>query len=214
MDLLPAGGLVTKLGTKGVVKLGGQLRKLSRLLKGKKGFENTLKKVNKAIEQVDNAIKTVKLGNKCDAPNSTVRGRRLFGKVTEVGDSTLPAGFGETDKFGNVLYSTFGTADDIKLARYHESVHSFLSPKFKLFRELRADIGMTAYNKSSFLRYLEEALAESYAQLRVNGLRGLPTGIKFPIKEGYVTIQAVAAEGALGTIVIGGVTYYVFHDAE
>jgi hypothetical protein len=126
-----------------------------------------------------------------------VRGRRLFDKATEVGDSTLLAGFGETDKFGNVLYSTLGTADDIKLARYHESVHSFLSPKIKLFRELRADIGMTAYDKSSFLRYLEEALAESYAQLRVNGLRGLPTGIKFPIKESYVTIQAVAAEGAL-----------------
>ena len=54
LDLLPAGGLFAKLGTKGVVKLGGQLRKLSRLLKGKKGFENTLKKVNKAIEQVDN----------------------------------------------------------------------------------------------------------------------------------------------------------------
>ncbi len=77
-----------------------------------------------------------------------------------------------------------------------------------------AGIGMIAYNKSSFLRYLEEALAESYSQLRVNGLCGLPTGIKFPIKEGYVTIQAVAAAGALGSIVIGGVTYNVFHDGE
>ncbi|WP_197444224.1 RHS repeat domain-containing protein [Maioricimonas rarisocia] len=140
--------------------------------------------------------------------------RRLFANASETGTTLLPAGAGETDKFGNVLYSTLGSADDVALARYHESVHSFLSPKFKLFRELRADFGMAAYNRSSTLRYIEEALAESYAQLRVNGIRGLPTGIKFPIKEGYVTIQALAAEGAVGTVVIGGVTYYVFHDSE
>jgi hypothetical protein len=112
------------------------------------------------------------------------------------------------------LYSTLGSADDIALARYHERVHSFLSPKFKLFRELRADFGYGAYQRSSVLRYLEEAFAESWAQLRVNGIRGLPTGIKFPIKEGYVTIQALAAEGAVGTILVGGVLYYVFHDWE
>ena len=140
--------------------------------------------------------------------------RRLFATTSETGTTTLEAGAGETDKWGNVWYSTLGSADDVALARYHESVHSFLSPKFKLFRELRADVRMAGYQKSSTLRYIEEALAESYAQLRVNGIRGLPAGIKFPIIEKYVTIRALAAEGGVGTIVIGGVTYYVFYLSE
>jgi hypothetical protein len=144
---------------------------------------------------------------------SGTRGR-LFASATKTGSSSLPAGTGVTDKFGNVRYSTLGTADDVALARHHESIHSFLSPKFKLFRELRADFATAGYQKSATLRYIEEALAESYAQMRVNGIKGLPTGIKFPIKEGYVSIQALAAEGAVGTIVVGGVTYYVFHDPE
>jgi hypothetical protein len=166
-----------------------------------------------AKEAVENAGGLVTGIKRVDTTKLSSR-RRLFANASEKGTASLRAGAGETDKFGNVLYSTLGSVDDVALARYHESVHSFVSPKLKLFRELRADFGMAAYNRSSTLRYIEEALAESYAQLRVNGIRGLPTGIKFPIKEGYVTIQALAAEGAVGTVVIGGVTYYVFHDSE
>lgn len=59
------------------------------------------------------------------------------------------------------------------------------------------------------LRYLEEALAESYAQLRVNGIRGLPVGIRFPIANGYVTVRAVAIEVGGITIVVGGIVYAV-----
>ena len=73
---------------------------------------------------------------------------------------------------------------------------------------------MAAYEKSSFLKYLEEALAETYAQLRVRGFAGLPTGITFPVKEGYVTVSPVLKEGAIGTIVVGGVTYGVYHVAS
>jgi hypothetical protein len=73
---------------------------------------------------------------------------------------------------------------------------------------------MAAYEKSAFLRYLEEALAESYAQLRVNGIKGLPAGIRFPIANGYVTLRAVTTEAAMGTafgtIVVGGITYLVY----
>ena len=72
---------------------------------------------------------------------------------------------------------------------------------------------MTAYQKSSFLKYLEEALAESYAQMRVNGLKGLPAGIRFPIANGYVTLRAVlteaAAGAAFGTISVGGIVFAV-----
>jgi len=109
-----------------------------------------------------------------------------------------------------VRYSTKGSAADQALARYHESVHSVLSPKLMRFRQFRANLGMAAYERSAFLRYLEEALAESYAQLRVNGIQGLPTGIRFPIANGYVTLSAVLAEAAIGTVVIGGITYYVY----
>jgi hypothetical protein len=128
---------------------------------------------------------------------------------TITGDSSLPPGAGETDKFGNITYSTAGTAEEQALALNHEKVHAFLSPKLKLFRNFRAEYSMSAYQRSAFLRYVEEALAESYAQLKVNGVKGLPSGITFPIRNGYVTLSAVVKEGAIGTVTVGGVTYYV-----
>jgi len=58
------------------------------------------------------------------------------------------------------------------------------------------------------LRYLEEALAESYGQLRVRGLAHAWKGVTFPIGaagEAYVTVAELVAEGtAMGTIVLGG----------
>ena len=68
---------------------------------------------------------------------------------------------------------------------------------------------MTAYAKSGLCRYLEEALAESYAQVKVNGVRGLPDGLAFPIRNGYVSLARVATEGAIGTVSYGGVLYVV-----
>jgi hypothetical protein len=140
-----------------------------------------------------------------------VRGRY---RPTVTGDPALAPGEGWTNKYGDIRYSTAGTTEDQALVLYHEKVHSALSPKLMLFRELRADLGMTAYQKSAFLRYLEEALAESYAQLRVNGIKGLPAGIRFPIANGYVTLRAVTTEAAigaaLGTIVVGGLRYLVY----
>lgn len=48
---------------------------------------------------------------------------------------------------------------------------------------------MAAYQKSDLCRYLEEALAESYAQVKVNGLRGLPEGLAFPIRNGHMKVN-------------------------
>ena len=63
---------------------------------------------------------------------------------------------------------------------------------------------MSAYSRSALMTYLEEALAETVAQLRVNGLQGLMTGIKFPIANGYISLQQLACEGAeIGTVVVG-----------
>jgi hypothetical protein len=134
-------------------------------------------------------------------------------KPSVKGDPALPPGEGWTNKYGDVRYSTAGSAQDQALVRYHEQVHSFFSPKLMKFRELRADVSMAAYEKSAFLRYLEEALAESYAQLRVNGIKGLPAGIRFPISNGYVTLRAVTTEAAVGlafgTVTVGGIVYAV-----
>lgn len=129
------------------------------------------------------------------------------------GDPTLPAGEGWTTKFGDITYSTAGSATDRGLVLHHEKVHSLLSPKLMPLRELRADLGMAGYQRSSFLRYLEEAMAESYAQLRVNGIKGLPAGLRFPIANGYVTLRAVLTEAAVGatvmTITVAGIVYVV-----
>ena len=107
--------------------------------------------------------------------------------------------------------SPHGSPKDIALATAHESVHSFLSPKaLNGLREFRANLAMTAYEKSSLCRYLEEALAESYAQVAVNGIRALPEGLVFPLRGGYdLTIRRIAAEGAIGTILYGGALYGV-----
>lgn len=40
-----------------------------------------------------------------------------------------------------------------------------------------------SYIKSSIFRYLEEALAETVAQVSVNGLREVMAGITFPVKK-------------------------------
>lgn len=139
--------------------------------------------------------------------NADVLQRRGFYEPTTNGDPNMPAGYGETDKYGNVTYSTAGTPTDRALVLHHEKVHQFLSPKFNLLREFRADARMTLYQKSSFMRYLEEAMAETYAQLRVNGIKGLPDGIRFPVTNGYVELRHVVTEGAVGAVTVGGVTY-------
>lgn len=131
-------------------------------------------------------------------------GDGLFRKPSIIGDPLLPAGQGATSSYGDVCYSTAGTATEQQLARLHELVHSFLSPRLALFRTFRARLAISAYTRSAILRYLEESLAESFAQIRVNGLGHLLTGIRFPVSNGYLTLQQLACEGAeLGKIVFG-----------
>jgi hypothetical protein len=132
------------------------------------------------------------------------------GKVTIVSDPTLPPGEGATSAYGNIRVSSRGSPTDQALVLYHELVHSFLSPKLTPLRQFRASLRMSAYKRSALMRYLEEALAETYAQLRVNGISGLPTGIRFPVANGYITISQIYAEGAaIGTIVIGTMSFNV-----
>jgi len=132
------------------------------------------------------------------------------GKVKIVSDPTAPPGSGATSAYGDIEVSSQGSPTDRALVLYHEQVHSFLSPKLGFLREFRARLGTSAYQRSAFMKYLEEALAETYAQLRVNGFSALPTGIRFPVKNGYVTISQLYTEGAaVGTIVIGTMSFTV-----
>ena len=141
---------------------------------------------------------------------SGLKRRILAEKNPPIADPALPPGQGFTNKFGDITYSSAGSATDRALVLAHEQVHSFLSPRLTLLRNFRADLGMAAYERSAFLKYLEEALAETYAQLRVHGVRGLPTGIRFPITNGYVTLSRVVTEVAIGTVAFGGTLYGVY----
>ena len=83
-------------------------------------------------------------------------------------------------------------------------VHRFLTPRFGVLRTVRVQLAMSGYLRSAFLQYLEEAIAETVAQLRVNGFRGLLDGVKFPVANGYVTITDLVSEGAtIGTLSAG-----------
>ncbi|WP_448812188.1 hypothetical protein [Agromyces bauzanensis] len=142
--------------------------------------------------------------------------RARFYKATARGEASKPAGHGGTNRYGDYWYSTQGTVAQQNLAKFHEQVHSILSPKLMLFREFRASVGMTLYKKSYIMRGLEEALAETVAQLRVNGIKGLPTGLMFPIKNGYLSVSTVGeaarlgGEIVIGTLIVSGYTYTVY----
>jgi hypothetical protein len=68
----------------------------------------------------------------------------------------------------------------------HERVHQFLAPKFFKLRQFRVENRVSSYFKSSLYRYIEEAMAESVAQVGVNGFSKLFVGLRFPVSNGYV----------------------------
>jgi len=130
---------------------------------------------------------------------------KVFYRSRSRGRSSKPEGTGATSIWGDIWYSTKGSIDEQRLAKIHEQVHSFLTPKLQFLREFRVELGANSYKKSYILRYLEEAIAETVAQVKVN--KNFITGIKFPVKKGYVTIVEMAEEAAgilMGTVNIAG----------
>lgn len=118
-----------------------------------------------------------------------------------------PAGTGETDWNGDIWYSTAGTLEEQALVRFHEQVHSALSPKIRPLFEARMKLKAESYWRSELLRYLEEALAEGYAQLRVNGVKGLPAALRLPFNPHYrITVKGLAVEIVVAGTLIGGLT--------
>jgi hypothetical protein len=82
--------------------------------------------------------------------------------------------------------STAGSANDRAVVLLHEQVHQFLSPKLYILRRFRVENRVGSYFKSSLYRYVEEALAETIAQVGINGFSNLFVGLRFPVQEGYV----------------------------
>jgi hypothetical protein len=118
------------------------------------------------------------------APPPRTPGTRYKPSIAD--DATLPAGEGVTSFWGDIKISTAGSATDRALVLLHEKVHQFLTPKLYVLREYRANARGMSYVRSSLWRYIEEALAETIAQVGVNGFRQFFTGIRFPVGNGYM----------------------------
>lgn len=117
---------------------------------------------------------------------------------------------GVTDEYGAIQVSRDQSLSEQRLTLLHELVHRYFSPKTGPFRRFRASLNMTGYTRSALLRYIEEALAEGYAQLKINGFTQAVRQWRFPLENGYVTVSQLATEGqAIGTIALGGVTLHV-----
>ena len=97
--------------------------------------------------------------------------------------------YGWADAYGDIVVNTRFSPEEQQITLDHESVHAFFSPKLGPFRQIRARLARSGYNRSPLLRYLEEAMAESYAQMRATGFKGIITGVKFPMKNGYLSAQ-------------------------
>jgi hypothetical protein len=117
----------------------------------------------------------------------------------------LPGGsLGSTDAYGAISIARNQSLSEQRITLLHELVHRFFSPRTGPLRQLRAELNLSAYSRSALLRYLEEALAEGYAQLRMHGLDRALAAYRFPLAGGYVTVSQLAGEGqAIGTIVLG-----------
>jgi hypothetical protein len=137
--------------------------------------------------------------------------------VRRVPPGSLGTGtMGQTSSWGDVDIELNLSSADLKATKMHELVHSFLTPKFYFLRNLRVQIAAQGYVRSVFLRYVEEAMAETYAQLRVSGinLNSLLRGITFPLNGGYtITVTKAGSEVAgilLGPVNVGGMVWNVW----
>lgn len=140
-------------------------------------------------------------------------GRSLLASSIRSAKPRVPWSYGETggalgvtDKFGNITVRPGLVGRELTETVAHESVHRLLSPRASsLLGEFRANIGMAAYNRSHFVRYLEEAAAETWAT------GNLRQGIAFPFRGGYVTGRRVFIEGVGYVTIVGGTAYVGYH---
>ncbi len=127
------------------------------------------------------------------AASGVAKGERLVEKTIRW-TRNMPAGEGVTGSYGSMVLSELGSLVDQTQVFLHEKVHSFLSPGIRdLFAETRASLRDFLYGKSDFMRYSEEAIAETTAQVGTRDLTNtglidaVKTGVGFPIENEYVT---------------------------
>lgn len=117
---------------------------------------------------------------------------------------------GDTNAYGVIRVARNQSMTEQRITLLHELVHRYLSPRVGPLRKLRAEIRLAGYARSAFLRYMEEAMAEGYAQLMVNGFGSAIEAFRFPISGGYVVVSQLFAEGqAVGAIAFGGSIFQV-----
>lgn len=156
-----------------------------------------------------------------------VRGRpKIYGRMQVMGPppppgrglivlrpATLGGGAGRTDAWGVIEIARDKPLSEQRITLLHELAHRYFSPLTGPLRHLRAEVRTGGYSESAFLRYLEEALAEGYAQLHRNGFLAALKALHYPLAggdKGYVTVSQLHAEGMLiGRIIIGGTLFYV-----
>lgn len=123
----------------------------------------------------------------------------------------LGGAYGGANRYGDIFIQR-GMPEDMTLSTYnHERIHSFLSPKFTFGREWRAQQAESFYETRPLLRYTEEALAETYAQIKTYGfsLKALKNGLSFPYNGAYrlkpseVLHEAGLILGGTGAAVVG-----------
>jgi hypothetical protein len=129
-----------------------------------------------------------------DGTVAGVRARKLpQWQVDQTGSKYL----GYTDDFGDIYINPaikYGTKDFYETV-FHERVHQYFTARFGKQALWRTGKAKALYHRSHFMRYTEEALAETWGTL------SLRRGLAFPIKEGYVTPWRLGLEGSL---VLGG----------
>lgn len=134
-------------------------------------------------------------------------GTKIITRPAKLRDGVL----GSTDLYGYIQVTRRGSINEQRVTLYHEWIHRILSPRVAFLRRFRAQIKWSGYQKSAFLRYLEEALAETFGNYRVYGIQKSIVGITFPIDAGYMTISQLTAEGiAIGNIYVGGLRFSVY----
>ena len=131
-------------------------------------------------------------------------------------------GEGGTNITGDIRVGRLGSGpqaiDAVRKAVYHEKVHQLLTPKLQIFREIRIYAAQSGYRRSYILRYLEEAIAETVAQLRTGGVsaESVLNGLKFPIGKNYnISLATLGTEARgiiFGPITVGGIVYNVCYE--
>lgn len=140
-------------------------------------------------------------------------GEWFYKPGTQAANNLNPGVLGNTSIYGDIKYLSKLTGNLKNETILHERVHSFLTPKLYPLRNLRITLNWNGYAKSYLLRYLEEAIAETVAQVGTYGFKNVVVGIKFPVKEQYVTLAAMGLEVKgifLGPVNVSGMSYKAY----